>query len=397
MQTAVTLTVYPDECDAFGHLNQASYLALFERARWELLARGPGMDAFARSGVWPAVRRATVDYHAGSWPGDRLEFTLELVGRGRTSFTLRQRAVRVGDHRLVATAELVFVCIDQKERPVAVPEDILAALGAIVPRITLPDGGSLAYEDVGSGGVPVVFVHGYPLDRTMWRAQLGGISSHRLIAPDLRGFGESSLPPEGMTIADHADDLAQVIDSLKLGKVVIAGLSMGGYVAIEFARRHRELLAGLVLMDTRAEPDDETGKAARDAAIRTAEGEGGVRAVARSMADKLFASEVDVGVRDQLVEQMARTPVEGVVSALAAMRDRHDGRSVLAEFAEAGIPAMVMVGSEDSLTPPSAARTMVELVPEAEFIEVEGAGHLPPIERPATVNEALQRFLDRQV
>ncbi len=129
MQTAVTLTVYPDECDAFGHLNQASYLALFERARWELLARGPGMDAFARSGVWPAVRRATVDYHAGSWPGDRLEFTLELVGRGRTSFTLRQRAVRVGDHRLVATAELVFVCIDQKERPVAVPDDILAALG----------------------------------------------------------------------------------------------------------------------------------------------------------------------------------------------------------------------------------------------------------------------------
>src|SRR5690606_7941782 len=113
---SIQLTVYPDECDAYGHLNQAAYLALFERARWELLARGPGMDAFLRAGVWPAVRRCTIDYHAGVWPGDVLEFRTELVSRGRTSFPLRQRAVRQHGQRLAGTLESVLVRIDGDER-----------------------------------------------------------------------------------------------------------------------------------------------------------------------------------------------------------------------------------------------------------------------------------------
>src|SRR5690606_17415153 len=186
---SIQLTVYPDECDAYGHLNQAAYLALFERARWELLARGPGMDAFLRAGVWPAVRRCTIDYHAGVWPGDVLAFEVSLVGRGRTSFTLSQRAVRTRDQRLVAVAEIVFVCIDREERPVAVPDDILAALTAAPRLVLLADGTTLALDEAGQGGVPVLFVHGYPLDRTLWRAQLEGITGHRLLAPDLRGFG----------------------------------------------------------------------------------------------------------------------------------------------------------------------------------------------------------------
>jgi YbgC/YbaW family acyl-CoA thioester hydrolase len=125
----IHLTVYPDECDTFGHLNQAAYLALFERARWALLAEGPGMKVFERAGVWPAVRRTTVDYHASAWPGDVLAFAIEVVQRGRTSFTLKQRAVRVSDQRLVAEAEILFVCIDRSERPVPVPDEIIAALG----------------------------------------------------------------------------------------------------------------------------------------------------------------------------------------------------------------------------------------------------------------------------
>ena len=124
----IRFTVYPDECDAYGHLNQASFLALFERARWELLARGPGIDVFARAGVWPAVRRAEIDYLAAAWPGDGLEFTTELAGHRRTSFTLRQRAVKVTDLRLVATLESVFVCINRDEQPTPVPEEVLQAL-----------------------------------------------------------------------------------------------------------------------------------------------------------------------------------------------------------------------------------------------------------------------------
>ena len=119
----IDLTVYPDECDAFGHLNQASFLALFERARWEMLARGPGMDMFTRHGTWPAVRKASIEYLTAAFPGDVLRFHLELAHCGRTSFTLRQSARRVGDDGLIATAEFLFVCIDDSGRPTPVPAE----------------------------------------------------------------------------------------------------------------------------------------------------------------------------------------------------------------------------------------------------------------------------------
>jgi len=121
--TEIDLTVYPDECDAFGHLNQASFLALFERARWEMLARGPGMDVFTRHGAWPAVRKAVIDYRVAAYPGDVLRFHQALTHHGRTSFTMRQTARRVRDDMLISTAEFVFVCINREGRPVPVPAE----------------------------------------------------------------------------------------------------------------------------------------------------------------------------------------------------------------------------------------------------------------------------------
>jgi YbgC/YbaW family acyl-CoA thioester hydrolase len=388
---SIQLTVYPDECDAYGHLNQAAYLALFERARWELLARGPGMDAFLRAGVWPAVRRCTIDYHAGVWPGDVLAFEVTLVSRGRTSFTLSQRAVRTRDQRLVAVAEIVFVCIDREERPVAVPDDILAALTAAPRLVLLADGTTLALDEAGQGGVPVLFVHGYPLDRTLWRAQLEGITGHRLLAPDLRGFGASPLAGGGTTMARHADDLAALLDALGIDRVVLAGLSMGGYVAFEFLRRHRDRVRGLVLLDTKAEADDEAGRAGRDAAIVKV-AEEGAGAIAAAMGEKLFADGTPPVVREALARQMAGMSVAGIMAALVAMRDRADSTALLPTLT--GVPTLVIVGAEDRLTPPAAAERMVAAIPGAHLVVVEGAGHVPPVERPATLNEALQSFLD---
>src|SRR6186713_1778574 len=120
----IDLVVYPDECDAFGHLNQASFLSLFERARWEMLLRGPGMDVFTRAGAWPALRKTVIDYRAAAFPGDVLRFSQALTHHGRTSFTMRQTARRLGDDRLIATAEFVFVCIDRGGRPTPVPGDL---------------------------------------------------------------------------------------------------------------------------------------------------------------------------------------------------------------------------------------------------------------------------------
>jgi len=391
----IRLTIYPDECDAYGHLNQAAYLALFERARWELLRQGPGIDVFERARVWPAVRHAVVDYHAGVWPGDVLEFTTELVRRGRTSFTLRQRAVRVRDRALAATLESVFVCINAEERPVEVPQEIASWLGRVPLRAELPGGVMIAWEEAGRGDPPVLFVHGYPLDRALWAAQLAGITGHRLLAPDLRGFGDSAPEnPPAVTVEQHADDLAALLERLEIPRAVVVGLSMGGYVALAMAERHRDRLAGLVLVDTRAGADDASGKAGRDAAIAAVRG-GSSREIVRGLAAKLFAPDTPAADRDPVVARMEAIPADGLVAALEAMRDRPD-RSALLPTLE-GLPTLIIVGSDDRVTPPTEARAMAAAIPGAELVEVEGAGHLAPVERPATVNEALQRFLDTRV
>src|SRR6478735_3189632 len=217
----VDLVVYPDECDAFGHLNQAAFLSLFERARWEMLVRGPGMDVFTRAGAWPAVRKTEIDYHAAAFPGDVLRFHQTLTHHGRTSFTMRQTARRMKDDVLIATGEFVHTRH--------------ASGGA--QRVTV-NGVSLAVEIRGDGPA-ILFVHGYPFDRTIWRAQIDALEGYRRIAPDLRGMGESDAPDLGYGMTTYASDLAALLDTLGVDDVVLCGLSLGGYVIFEFLRRWR--------------------------------------------------------------------------------------------------------------------------------------------------------------
>ena len=170
----IDLVVYPDECDAFGHLNQAAFLSLFERARWEMLLRGPGMDVFTRAGAWPALRKTVIDYRAAAFPGDVLRFSQALTHHGRTSFTMRQTARRLRDDTLIASAEFVFVCIDREGRPIPIPQQFGDYMHAPphsdedVARMMI-HGVHLAVEVRGEGPA-VLFVHGYPMDRTIWQA-----------------------------------------------------------------------------------------------------------------------------------------------------------------------------------------------------------------------------------
>ena len=393
----IDLTVYPDECDAFGHLNQAAFLSLFERARWEMLARGPGMDVFTRAGAWPAVRKTTVDYHAAAFPGDVLRFTQALVHHGRTSFTMRQTARRVKDDTLISTAEFVFVCIDREGRPVAVPPEVGRFMNARPSsrgetlRLTV-NGVNLAVEVRGEGPA-VLFVHGYPLDRTLWQHQIGALTGFRRIAPDLRGLGLSDAPDLGYSMATYADDLAALLDALHADQVVLCGLSMGGYIALEFARRYRSRLRGLVLMDTRAEADTPEGRKGRDAAMQLAR-EKGAAAVAAQMLPKLFAANAATTMPQEVERvrvMMEAAPVKGIVGALAAMRDRTDSLPLLGELA--GLPTLVVVGEQDQLTPPAAARTMAAGIPGATLTLIPGAGHLPPVEQPLATTRVLAEFL----
>ncbi|MFI5234674.1 MAG: alpha/beta fold hydrolase [Gemmatimonadales bacterium] len=394
----IDLTVYPDECDAFGHLNQAAFLSLFERARWEMLARGPGMDVFTRAGAWPAVRKTTVDYHAPAFPGDILRFQQSLIHHGRTSFTMRQTARRVRDDALVATGEFVFVCIDREGHPVAVPSEVGRFMNARISsrgemaRLTV-NGVNLAV-DVRGDGPAILFVHGYPLDRTIWQHQVGALTGWRRIAPDLRGFGLSDAPDLGYSMATYADDLAALLDLLAIDQVVLCGHSMGGYIGFEFARRHRARLRALVLVGTRAEADNAEAKRGRDASMALAR-ERGSAAIAEQMLPRLLApggidTMPQVAVRIRAT--MTSAPVSGILGALGAMRERADSLPLLPELA--GVPTLVVVGDQDQLTPVAMARVMAEGIPGAVLSVISGAGHLAPIEQPLATTRVLTEFLE---
>jgi 3-oxoadipate enol-lactonase len=393
----IDLTVYPDECDAFGHLNQASFLSLFERARWEMLIQGPGMDVFTRAGAWPAVRKTVIDYHAAALPGDVLRFHQALTHHGRTSFTMRQTARRVRDDTLIATAEFVFVCINREGRPVPVPREFgeflttrRAGPGS-VERVTV-HGVSLAV-DVRGEGPAVLFVHGYPLDRTIWAHQLDTLQGFRRIAPDLRGMGQSDAPDLGYGMSIYADDLAALLDNLGVDQVVLCGHSLGGYIGFEFLRRWRRRVRALVLIDTRAEPDSPEGRRSRDVFAALAK-ERGAAAIAEAMLPKLLAPDTLTSspeVAERVRAVIAGLPVSGIVGALAAMRDRSDSTPLLPTLAD--LPTLVLVGEADQATPPEEARRMAGAIPGARLVVIPGAGHLPPVERPAATTRALQEFL----
>ena len=392
----IDLTVYPDECDAYGHLNQAAFLALFERARWEMLARGPGMDFFTRQGAWPAVRKSVVEYHAPAFPGDVLRFSQVLVHLGRTSFTLRQTARRVRDDVLMATAELVFVCVDQQGAPVPVPESLQQMMAdrqlpGNLRRIAV-NGVNLAV-DVRGDGPAILFIHGYPLDHTLWEHQLAHLDGWTRIAPDLRGMGQSDAPDLGYSMATYAEDLLALLNTLGVDRAVVCGVSMGGYVVFEMVRRARERIRGLVLINTRAEPDTAEGRRARDTTAAQAR-EGGAESIASAMLPRLLSKSTR-SEHPELTEQVRRmmegTPVAGILGALGAMRDRPDSGPLLPSLGD--VPTLVIAGEEDQITPRDRAQAMADTVPGARLAALPGVGHLAPTERPETVTALLADFL----
>jgi 3-oxoadipate enol-lactonase len=393
----VDLTVYPFECDAFGHLNEASFLALFERARWDALAKGPGMDLFKRNQVWPAVRKATVEYRAGAFPGDVLSIETVLTDRGTTSFTMQHVAKRLSDGALIAEATLVFVCIDRAGRPTPIPEEVGRALGG--PRGTAREplrisaaGADLAVE-VRGGGAPILFIHGFPFDRTMWRHQLAGLSRWKRIAPDLRGAGASTAPADGYSVARYADDIVQVLDTLELERAVVCGLSLGGYILFELLRRHAGRVRAAVFCNTKSAADSPEARRGRDEMAALAEHDG-TAAVAERLLPHLLAPATVAAQPDVVThvrEMINRTPVPGLVGALRALRDRPDSTPMLGSI---GVPALVVAGEDDTIAPADGMRAMAQAIPGAQFAVIPAAGHLAPLEQPLATSRIVADFLE---
>jgi len=397
----VEVTVYGYDCDAFGHLNQAAMLTLLERARWDALARGPGMDLFDRNGVWPVVRKTTIEYHAPAYARDVLRVETAVAHRGTTSMTLRHAVRRVSDNVQVADAEMVFVCIDRLGRATPLPDEIARYLGPPPPRpgsghqpLRVPAGDVELAVDVRGEGLPVLFVHGFPFDRTVWRHQLAALSRVRRIAPDLRGVGGSGAPPtsDGYALARYADDLIAVLDAVGVRDAVVCGLSMGGYVTFELLRRHPERVRALILAGTKTEPDSAEGKRDRDELVRLVERQGADALVERLL-PRLVAPATQTTqpeVTEQVREMVRRWAVPALVGAMRAMRNRPDSADTLGAVR---LPTLVLVGTDDAIAPPAGALAMAKLVPGAQYHVVPAAGHLAPLEQPLVTSRLLADFL----
>ena len=264
-----------------------------------------------------------------------------------------------------------------------------------MPRIAIRDI-ELNFEQRGSGP-PLLLVHGFPLDHGMWRNQLDELAGTcRVIAPDLRGFGLSEVTRGTVSMPRFADDLSELLDALDVDEpVTLCGLSMGGYIAWEFWRRHASRLDRLILCDTRAMADTPEAAGSRiETATRVlAEGPG---LVAESMIPKLFC-ERTVRERPEIVQQvkqmMAGTAADGVAAALRGMAERDDFQEQLPDI---DLPALVICGRYDAISPVGEMREMAARLPRATFVEIEDAGHMAPLENPLDVNRAIRQFLSER-
>jgi pimeloyl-ACP methyl ester carboxylesterase len=255
---------------------------------------------------------------------------------------------------------------------------------------TTVNGIELGYTDEGQG-TPLVFVHGFPLSRGVWRKQIDAFrASHRAIALDLRGFGESTTPPGPTTIVQYAEDLESLLQELATGPVVLIGHSMGGYVALAFARRFPVMLRGLVLVGTKAGQDTPEAAAARRATAEQVKAEG-VRGVIESMAPKMLAaSNEDARLAAQVRGFMATARPDGVSSALLAMAERPDATPLLADIT---VPTLVVAGMDDTIIAPREAEKSAQAIRAAHLELISHAGHLVALERPEEFNRILKAWL----
>ncbi len=269
----------------------------------------------------------------------------------------------------------------------------------LVPFLEV-DGARVHYAEAGTwvpgGGDPLVLLHAFPLHSAMWAPQLACLSSRRrVIAPDLKGFGASHAPAElaRYTMFDYVEELTALLDALGIERIVLGGLSMGGYVAFAFLRSYANRVAGLVLADTRAAADtaevferrtDQQDQVAREGTTAVIEG-----LLAGLLCDNTRAH------RPELVEQVRRlmaNPAAGYVGALEAMKHRPDAT---AELADIDVPTLVVVGEHDALSPPAVAREMASAIPDAQLSVLANAGHLSNLEAPDEFNAAVADFLER--
>ena len=256
------------------------------------------------------------------------------------------------------------------------------------------NGISIGYGDRGTG-TALIFLHAFPLNRTMWAPQEDILSrQYRVITMDLRGHGESDAPLWRFSLEQYADDVAGLLDRLSIQQAVLVGLSMGGYVGFAFYRKYADRVKALVLADTRAQADSEEGRTGRFNLAQTAFRKG-PGAVADIMLPKLLGA-TSLKTRPDLAAHVRRiiegNDVSGMIVDSMAMADRPDSLSLLPLITR---PTLVIVGDQDHTTPPAEAEVIAQGIPAAKLAVIPGAGHLSNLEQPEQFNAIVGEFAAR--
>ena len=251
----------------------------------------------------------------------------------------------------------------------------------------------IAYTDTGIGR-PVVLIHGYPFNRSLWTEQILALgTAYRVIAPDLRGFGDSDAAPGTATMNLLAQDVAQLMNHLEISQAAIGGLSMGGYVALAFYKQFPSRVRAFVLADTRAQADSEEAKQTRAQQAEKALSDG-MAGIADAMLPKLLTPET-VSKRPEIVkhvrDMMLKTKPEGAAAALHGMAERDDQTELLAKITA---PTLILVGAEDAITPVADSEKMHRAIAGSRLVVIENAGHVSNLERTEQFNDGLLSFLN---
>jgi pimeloyl-ACP methyl ester carboxylesterase len=267
------------------------------------------------------------------------------------------------------------------------------------------DGRRIGYDDTGATGTPLVLLHGFPLDRTIWDEQLPALRGTRVVRIDLRGCGESE-PSDGPALMEAlAGDVAGVLDALQIERAAFAGHSIGGYVALAFFRMYAERVAGLALIASHVDPDastlpDASGAqrtlaAGRDDLANRLEREGTMDAAIESYLPRYFAPHVyaehpEIVARVRAI--MARQDPRGCAQLVRGMKVRLDGNDLLEDV---HVPALVVAGAQDTYLTPESLEKTAAAMNVATFVRLERVGHLPQIEAPEETARALAAFAAR--
>ena len=253
-------------------------------------------------------------------------------------------------------------------------------------------GVTLEYDDIGNG-VPLLLIPAFPMDRTMWRSQVSTRQlACRVSAPNLRGFGQSTdTDGQVVSMETYAQDVRALLDALNVKQAVIGGLSMGGYIALAFVAQYADRVKGLILANTRATADTESGRQGRYDIVKKV-GESGAGVVADSLAPKMLGPSAKPETATLVRNIVLRQRAPGITSALLGMAARPDRTSLL-PFIKA--PPLIIGGSADVITPPADAEAMHAANSNSQLVIIPDAGHLSNLDKSDAFNDALREFIGK--